>query len=120
MLRETARILRDTSRTQDLAARYGGEDFVILCRNSGPVETRLQAEVVRTKIEATLFPFGEFQPLGKVTVSIGVASFPTAGFTGEEILNHADQALYFSKEQGRNRVTAFDQLSEAERTKKIA
>ncbi len=93
---------------------------MMLCRNSGPVETRLQAEVIRAKIESTAFPFGEFQPMGKVSVSIGVACFPVSGHSGEEVLQHADQALYFSKEQGRNRVTAFEQLTPDQQTKKIA
>ncbi|MBC7396708.1 MAG: GGDEF domain-containing protein [Bdellovibrionales bacterium] len=120
VLRETARILKACARTQDLAARYGGEEFVILCRNSGVLETRLQAEIVRAKIEMTIFPFGEFQPLGKVTASIGVASFPLSGHTGEEVLQHADQALYFSKDGGRNLVTAYDQLTEMQQSKKTA
>ena len=71
--------------------------------------------MIRTRIENTVFPFGEFQPLGKVTVSVGVSSFPVCGHTFEEVLEHADQALYVSKEQGRNRVTAFTELPEKDK-----
>ena len=112
VLRMVARVLKDCSRSQDLPARYGGEEFVILCRNSNTLETKLQAEVVRSKIENTLFPFGEFQPLGKVSVSIGVSAFPVSGKTYETVLENADQALYVSKEQGRNRVTAHSDLQD--------
>ncbi len=112
VLRIVARTLQDCVRSQDLPARYGGEEFVVLCRNSDIQETKLQAEVIRSRIEQTVFPFGEFQPLGKVTVSVGVSSFPACGHTFEEVLEHADQALYFSKEQGRNRVTAFTEVPE--------
>ena len=107
VLRKMASILKECSRPQDFPARYGGEEFVVLCRNSGLDETLARAEVIRKKIETTLFPFGEFQPLGKVSASIGVANFPLDGTSPEEVLNHADQALYVSKEEGRNRVTHF-------------
>ncbi len=115
VLRIVARTLQECVRSQDLPARYGGEEFVVLCRNSDIQETRLQAEVIRSRIEQTVFPFGEFQPLGKVTVSVGVSSFPACGHTFEAVLEHADQALYVSKEQGRNRVTAFTELPEKDK-----
>jgi diguanylate cyclase (GGDEF)-like protein/PAS domain S-box-containing protein len=112
VLRIVARTLKDAARSQDLPARYGGEEFVVLCRNSDVAETKLQAEVLRSRIEQTVFPFGEFQPLGKVTVSVGVSAFPVCGHTFEEVLENADQALYGSKEGGRNRVTAYPDLPE--------
>ena len=52
---------------------------------------------------------GEHQPLGRVTVSIGVSTFPADGATPADVLHHADLALYQSKEQGRNRVTDYSQ-----------
>jgi diguanylate cyclase (GGDEF)-like protein/PAS domain S-box-containing protein len=120
VLRGVARALKETARSQDLPARYGGEEFVVLCRNSGPLETRLQAEVVRARIENTVFPYGEFQPLGRVTVSIGVATYPDCAKTPEEVLQFSDQALYFSKEAGRNTVTSFVELTTEQKQKKVA
>jgi diguanylate cyclase (GGDEF)-like protein len=120
VLRGVARALKETARSQDLPARYGGEEFVVLCRNSGAAETKLQADVIRAKIESIAFPFGEFQPLGRVTVSIGVATFPAAAKAPEEVLQFADQALYFSKEAGRNCVTAFLDLTLEQKHKKVA
>ena len=108
VLRKVASILKGASRSQDLPARYGGEEFVMLCRNSTLEETLQVAEGVREAIEKEAFPFGEFQPLGRVSVSIGVSAQPPHSGTFEEVLEAADQALYLSKEEGRNRVTAFD------------
>lgn len=108
VLRKVAAILKGAARSQDLPARYGGEEFVMLCRNSTLAETLQLAEAVRGAIEREVFPFGEFQPLGRVSVSIGVSAQPPHSGTFEEVLEAADQALYLSKEEGRNRVTAFD------------
>jgi diguanylate cyclase (GGDEF)-like protein/PAS domain S-box-containing protein len=107
VLRQMAAILRETARSQDLPCRYGGEEFVVLCRNASLEETLRQAEVIRKRIINTSFPFGEFQPLGLVTASIGVASYPENASTYEDLLEKSDQALYHSKENGRNQVTAY-------------
>lgn len=107
VLKQVAKILKETSRPQDLACRYGGEEFVVLCRNSTQEEAFTQAEVIREKIASHAFPFGEFQPLGKVSASIGVAAYPESGSTFEKVLENSDQALYHSKEGGRNQVTVY-------------
>ena len=120
VLRGVARALKETARSQDLPARYGGEEFVVLCRNSGFADTKLQAEVIRAKIENENFPFGEFQPLGRVTVSIGVASNEASAISSDEVLRNADQALYISKDAGRNCVTSFVDLTDDQKSKKVA
>jgi len=108
VLRKVGAILRETSRSQDLPCRYGGEEFVVLCRGSTLEETYTHAELIRSTIAATVFPFGEFQPLGKVTASIGVSAYPeSSSVSFEEVLEKSDQALYHSKEGGRNQVTAY-------------
>jgi diguanylate cyclase (GGDEF)-like protein/PAS domain S-box-containing protein len=111
VLKRFAALLQECARSQDLPARYGGEEFVVLCRNSTLEETRLLAETIRRAVETSDFPFGEFQPLGRVTASIGVSGYPAVKGRFEAVLESADQALYASKEQGRNRVTAFTDLS---------
>lgn len=120
VLRGVAKILKETVRSQDLPCRYGGEEFVVLCRNSTLDDTRAMAEAIRSKIEKTVFPFGEFQPMGMVSASIGVSSYPACGDTFESVLEHADQSLYVSKEAGRNRVTAYTDLTTAQKVKKAA
>ncbi len=107
VLKTVANILRETARSQDLPCRYGGEEFVVLCRGTTLDDTLQQAELIREKISNTVFPFGEFQPLGKVSASIGVAAYPENGATFEEVLENSDQALYHSKESGRNQVTVY-------------
>ena len=107
VLRRIASILKSVCRAQDLPCRYGGEEFVVLCRGTTHAETLAQAEKLRAAIATSDFPFGAFQPLGRVSASIGVATFPECAATFEEVLKHADEALYQSKELGRNLVTSF-------------
>ncbi len=116
-LRRVASILKSTARSQDLPVRYGGEEFVVLCRHSTVEETRAQAELIRHKIASTSFPFGEFQPLGLMSASIGVSGFPLNGDNFETVLEAADQALYLSKEGGRNQVSQLDEPPAAQATK---
>jgi diguanylate cyclase (GGDEF)-like protein len=105
-LRKVAEVLRSVSSRTEFVARYGGEEFVVLTSGTDLEQGRAFAERARIEIENTKFPFGEHQPLGKVSVSIGVAVFEP-GIGAEEMLKRADQALYESKQSGRNRVTAF-------------
>jgi diguanylate cyclase (GGDEF)-like protein len=105
LLREFALIVQSSIRTTDLAARYGGEEFCIICPGVNWEGAAVVAERIRSRVEAAPLPFREGQPDGKLTVSVGVASFPGDGKTSAEILKEADAALYASKEAGRNRVT---------------
>jgi diguanylate cyclase (GGDEF)-like protein len=105
-LRRIANILRRISGRTEFVARYGGEEFVVLITGAGLEEGREFAERARSEIETEKFPHGEHQPLGRVTTSIGVATFER-GVSPEETLKRADQALYESKQSRRNRVTAF-------------
>jgi diguanylate cyclase (GGDEF)-like protein/PAS domain S-box-containing protein len=112
LLKELARILTGTARITDLAARYGGEEFVVLCRATPLEGGRVFAERLRKKIEEYPFPHGNAQPLGKVTISIGVAAFPHNADSEDAIIKAADVALYQSKASGRNRVTVSDAAPE--------
>ncbi len=105
LLKEFAQILKTSCRTLDLAARYGGEEFILVCPATAKVGGVSLAERIRKIVETTPFVGDRTQPGGKLTVSIGVATFPEDGRTPEEITQSADQALYGSKKQGRNRVS---------------
>lgn len=97
--------LSDVARDIDLVARYGGEEFVVILGNTGRRDCRKVAERIRKGIESLSFACeGETV---KTTVSLGGATFPEDGETKEELIRHADQALYHSKHSGRNRYTAF-------------
>lgn len=98
VLRETGRLLSHEVRAQDLAARYGGEEFVIMLRHSDA----LRAEQVGERILAA-FRSHDW-PHRAVTVSIGIAG-AEAGDSSEEILKRADEAMYRSKQEGRDRLT---------------
>jgi diguanylate cyclase (GGDEF)-like protein len=90
-------------REEDIACRAGGEEFVIILPGTGKTALRSRAEAVRRKIEQARIQAGE-ETL-KLTVSIGLASFPSYGDTGQSVLRAADVALYKAKAAGRNRVT---------------
>lgn len=91
-------------RSGDYFARYGGEEFVIIL-HATPIKTALEvAERIRTTIESSEFIFeGKKIP---VTISLGVASRQTTEMDWSSFLQRADEALYKSKQSGRNRVTA--------------
>ncbi|MCU0661965.1 MAG: diguanylate cyclase [Myxococcota bacterium] len=96
---------RNVVRDTDLAARFGGEEFVIVCEGTGTAGAMRLAERIRMDLESQVFqlPAGEL----KVTVSMGVATFPVHGRTREELFERADAALYSAKHGGRNQVRAF-------------
>lgn len=110
VLRRLAKIFHASLRASDIIARIGGEEFVVLLLDVELPTARAAAEKVREAVAEHAFPFGEQQPLGRVTVSVGVASWPKHGETAEEVLAAADRALYGSKAAGRNRVTGVEEL----------
>jgi diguanylate cyclase (GGDEF)-like protein len=95
--------LRSSFRAQDKVFRFGGEEFVILLRSTTLEDAQRTFERFRKNIEEHEFP-----QVGTVTVSIGFASISEQ--TPVVILGHADQALYYAKANGRNRVCHYDYL----------
>jgi len=106
-------ILRRAKRNTDAVARFGGEEFVIICEETDARGAMLLAERVREELARTTFhPQGKVGADGKplavgVTCSIGVSTFPEAGASWEEMFKAADEALYVSKRSGRDRSTAW-------------
>jgi diguanylate cyclase (GGDEF)-like protein len=96
--------LKDCFRKSDLVARYGGEEFVALLPETSKWSAFQIAESVCQKVADYPFPGKDTQPLGKITISLGVAAFPEDGNDGSTLIRHADQALYRAKEGGRNKV----------------
>ena len=100
VLKQFALLLRGHSRQTDLVARFGGEEFVILLPATSLENAAACAERIRRQLDA--------QPLvkavGRTTASFGVAML-AGSETGADLLRRADQALYRSKKEGRNRVT---------------
>ncbi len=98
-----ANILRNSFRSQDRIFRFGGEEFVVLLRSTTLATAHRVFNRFRETVQEHVFP-----QVGHVTVSIGFVG--TAQGSPVEILGQADQALYFAKENGRNRVCYYDDL----------
>ncbi len=102
VLRELARVLKRVKRETDLVARFGGEEFCVLCEETDARGARLLAERVRDELQSTEVAT-ELGPL-KVTASLGVATFPDDATTAEALFAQGDKALYEAKSRGRNQV----------------
>ena len=102
-LKELALAMRRTLRDVDLLARYGGEEFVAVLPETSPTDAKLVAERLRAGVAALTFAH-DTQAL-KITVSIGVSTYPDPAIADPEaLLRVADDALYKAKKAGRNRV----------------
>ncbi|MNX01730.1 Phytochrome-like protein cph2 [compost metagenome] len=97
-------IKRSVREDLDIAARYGGEEMMVLMPETDSEGARILAERVRMAIEETPLPGPNGETL-QVTVSIGVSTMPQHATTDDALMEVADQALYASKHAGRNRVT---------------
>lgn len=103
VLRSLSEIIKRCIRDVDVFCRYGGEEFVIILPQTPQVEATQIAERIRQQIEKAVIDVGKVGKL-KVTVSVGVTSFPENGKSQDELLAVADQALYRAKGEGRNLV----------------
>jgi diguanylate cyclase (GGDEF)-like protein len=106
VLAAVARCLGEQIRMSDTLVRYGGEEFAVLLPNTSPTAALALAERIREAVEhmRTTIPQAD-RPLS-VTISIGVASVPEHGATGDDLLLAADKALFRAKEAGRNRTVS--------------
>src|SRR4029453_12634702 len=96
-LQITAHCLKAALRSADIASRYGGEEFCILLPQTSIDEAGVIADRIRHRVATTHFPHGKSQPLGSVTVSIGVSTFSEIVNTAETVVAAADRALYQAK-----------------------
>jgi diguanylate cyclase len=105
VIQAVAQILKDNVKGKDTAARFGGEEFVILLPDT-PVEgARQLAEKIRSIVErCRIKRTTDNGAVANIMISLGVASF-AAGESADELVARADSALYQSKQEGRNRVT---------------
>jgi len=114
VLRSVSTILKQQLRKVDMVCRYGGEEFAIVVPETSGENALRVAEKLRRHVESHHFP-GVSRP---VTISIGVADYPTHGITRDEVVAAADSALYQAKQAGRNRVVAASNKREFSATSK--
>jgi len=103
-LQITAHCLKGALRAADVASRYGGEEFCILLPQTAVTEAGVIADRIRHRVSTTEFPHGKSQPLGQVTISIGVSTFTKNIDSSENIIAAADRALYQAKSMGKDRI----------------
>ncbi len=106
ILRKIAREMLTNTRNSDIVARYGGEEFVIICPELNKEGACRMAEKLRRIVEQMNFPHKKELPEQKLTISLGVATFPQDGESAYRLIRSADKALYRAKNAGRNRVCA--------------
>ncbi len=108
VLKKTARLLKTSARQMDVVTRYAGERFCIILPATSRQESFCVAERFRREVERAGFAHEEHLPLGRLTVSIGMATAPENGCDMQGLLGAADVALHRAKMAGRNRVAHFD------------
>ena len=116
LLKQLADLFKKTSRTtrlmdptqgaksNDVVARYGGEEFVIILPETNKAGGYVKAKRILNDVRNYPFAHKEKQPSGKLTVSIGIAEYPSDGLAWEEIVRRADTSLYQAKDAGKDQI----------------
>ena len=110
VLATVASIFKNRIRRGDLAARFGGEEFVVILPNCAKDNAIKIGNKLRLAIVDEIIPFQEQQPMGNLTCTFGVATFPDDANSKELLLKKADECLYDGKESGRNKVVAAETI----------
>lgn len=103
VLKQVAQTLKKNSRTTDIVCRYGGEEMSIILPNTNSQDALYNANRIRQAIEERPFQLNATET-GKVTISVGVATFPVHAENAQDLIEQADKGLYYAKEHGRNQV----------------
>ena len=106
VLRSVGEIVTAGVRRIDTAARYGGDEFVVLLPETDPTGAYVVAEKIRLGVQE--LDLGLAEASVRPSISIGVVSYPDDGNTADELMISADGAMYASKRAGKNRVTGVD------------
>src|ERR1035437_77878 len=102
-----ARIVRSAARSQDLVARYGGDELAVIVADSTAFGAQNLAHRIVEAVRAAAI---STTPGNHLTFSIGVATYPDDALTAVELVSAADQALYLAKREGKDRACTFPQL----------
>jgi diguanylate cyclase (GGDEF)-like protein len=109
-LMAVAQLFAISCRGSDIACRYGGEEFLLVLPNTSNQTALQRAEEIREKCADLNVVYND--KTIRFTISLGVSAYPVDGEEHEEIIIKADNALYQSKQNGRNRVTAWGEMRE--------
>ncbi len=108
VLKKSAEIFRQSLRNTDITARYGGEEFLVIMPETGKELAFLVGEKLRKSFENHPFNHEATQPGGRLTISIGIATYPNDSNNARILVDRADKAMYQAKSGGRNRVITWD------------
>ena len=103
LIQQISKLLASQIRVEDIACRYGGDEFVLVLPETSLMLLKERAEILQKKVEQLQFT-DESKDVGSITISQGIAVFPIHGSSGEAIIKAADEALYRAKRKGRNLV----------------
>lgn len=107
VLSTVAGLVSAAIRRVDIAARFGGEEFALVLPSTPKEGAELVAERLRGAVESHPFEHGQSQPGKRLTISLGIATYPADAADGDGLLRCADEALYVAKAQGKNRVELY-------------
>ena len=105
VLKEIAGLIKNSVRSIDVVARYGGEEFAIILVNASINDAYKTANRIRESIKN--FHFEKDEVKERITISLGMAEFPTHGKEGDVLISHADEAMYQVKQTGGNAVKRY-------------
>lgn len=114
LLIDFVQTVKAKTRESNFFCRLGGEEFCVIVVDTNEEGLRAFAEIVRTTVFEKDFKFGEKQPMGRLTCSIGVSMYPHHALDADGLVKAADQALYISKQSGRNQWRMADKPTSAQ------
>jgi diguanylate cyclase (GGDEF)-like protein len=109
-------IIRQCVRKSDIPVRYGGEEFMIIIRDLDIFIAKSVGDRIRRQLEKQRIYLGQQEEKAKVTVSCGIAQFPTHSTNIKDVIERADQALYYAKEIGKNIIVCYDEIGKSRDT----
>lgn len=107
-LRITGGCIRAVVRNIDVVSRFGGDEFAVILPATQKEDARIIAERLRQEVERAFVPHEETQPSGRLTVSVGLASFPADASSMRDLISNADRSLYAAKAAGKNCIKLYE------------
>ena len=104
VLKGISRVVRGIVRDTDVVCRYGGDEFIVILPQTVAADASEIGDRIRTEVERTVFSEEGLLPSLRVTVSIGISTYPDNGGTADHIVELVDKALYRAKSSGKNAV----------------